>query len=127
MAPGVKGEPVRVFSNQAAAMLADIAVDCRCANALNVEVRVSGSSPSATISVEGAPERGGNYLPLRDPEASRSGVAADTSFDVVVGTAWARIRLADVSGSFGYGRGFTVIATPYIAPAQGRLAITFGA
>lgn len=121
----VKGAPLRVFSQQSLARLSDDSVDVRAFNAVNVEVLVTGTNPSGVISVEGGPEKGGDYLPLDDPEASQT-VTVSTSFDVIVGTTWAKIRLADVSGTFGNNQGFTVTVTAYLAPSLGRPAITVG-
>jgi hypothetical protein len=121
----LKGKPVRVFVNQAYNALSDIAVDCRNANAVHVVVLVSGTTPSATISVEGSDEGGANYIALPDPNASQSAVTAAKAFDVIVGSAWVKVRIASISGTFALGQGFTVIVTPYVAPSitesDGRL------
>lgn len=120
----VKGQAVRVFNNQALNALSDVPVDCREANALTLEIQVSGTGASATVSIEGAPEAGGPYLPLFDPNASKT-VTTRTSFDCIVGTAWAKVRIADIVGSY-VNQGFSVIATPYVSPGQSNLSITFG-
>ncbi len=114
---GVKGTPVRVFENQVANALSDISVDCREANAINVLVIATGASIGATVSVEGSEAQGGNYLALADPNASKA-VTASTSFDVVVGTAFIKIRIASRTGG-----SFTVIVTPYISPGQATINI----
>lgn len=114
----IKGLPVRVFSNQQANALSDVAVDCRGYNAVNVAVYVGGSA-SATISVEGSSEEGGNYLSLSDPNATQTGVSASESFDCIVGTAWVKVRLsAYASGSF------TIVVTPYQSPGMSQVQIT---
>lgn len=111
-----KGDPVRMFDRQQANALSDVAADCRRCNALHIDILVAGTTPSATISVEGASERGALYLPLPRP-AVLGDVSANASFDVIVGTAWAKVRVANISGT---GASFTVIATPFIAPDQTR-------
>lgn len=117
----VKGAAARVFVNQQANALSDIAVDCRRANAVSVEVLVTGTTPSATISLEGSSEEGGNYLPLPDPNASQSAVGANKLFDAVVGKGWVKVRVASISGTFGAGQGYTIIVTPYVSPGQAVL------
>lgn len=119
----VKGLPVRLFENRSAAGLSDRAVDCRGANAILVSVFVTGDTPSADITVEGSDAEGGSYLQLPDPNASQTGVTASKTFDVVVGAAFVKVRLSNVSGTFGAGRGFTVIVTPYISPGQSNVTI----
>jgi len=114
----IKGEAVRVLANQQANRLSDDAVDTAGFNAVNVAVYVGGSG-SATISVEGSYEQGGNYLALSDPNASES-VSSSTSFDCIVGTRWVKVRLADYLGT----ASFTVIVTPYQSPGMSQVQIT---
>lgn len=110
----IKLDPVRVFNKQQQNYLSDKSVDCRNANAVNVAVIVNGTNPSATILVEGSQESGGNYILLDDPKASRT-VTANTNWNVMVGTAWTKIRIANISGTFASGEGFTIIVTPFVA------------
>lgn len=126
MAGVLKGEPVRAFEYRQSAGLSDKWIDCRQANALTVQIDVTGTSPSATVSVEGAPLPSGVSLPLDDPQASQSLVTSSRSFDTSVGAAWVRLRLADVSGAFGENQGYTITATPYVAPGSGKLSISMG-
>lgn len=114
----VKGVPYPLFANRSYSSLSDEAIDCQRLTALHVNVYVTGSgSPSATVSVEGSDASGGAYLPLPDPSALRVNVTANTSFDVIVGgIAFAKVRLSSIGGTFADGQGFTVIATPYLAP-----------
>jgi hypothetical protein len=115
--PYVKGNPVRVFSNHGVNGLSDVAIDCRNFNAVSVAVYLGGAG-TGTVSVEGSDERGGNYLPLTDPNASKA-VTENVSFDCIVGAAWARIRLAAITGGL-----WTIIVTPYVSPGQTRLDVS---
>lgn len=117
----IKGETVLMWDVPAAANgLSEYAVDCRRYNALHVHVIASGTTPSATISVEGGAGEGGNFVTLPDAGASRVAVSTETAFDVMVGASWARIRIASISGTFGLGQGYTIRCTPYVAAAQPR-------
>ena len=114
-ATALKGDPVWVLSRQTTNVLSDTAVYCGEHNAVHVEVFVNGTSPSATISVEGCAEQGGTYLALPAYSAKQSAVIADTAFDVPVGSAWVKVRVADISGTFGSGQGYSIRVTPYTA------------
>lgn len=120
---GVKGAPIRLFSHRSANGASDKAVDCRGYNAVLVEVYVTGAIPSATLTVQGASAEGGTYLTLPDPNATQAAVAASKSFDVVVGAAFVKVAISSISGTFGEGRGYTVIVTPYISPGQSNITI----
>lgn len=122
----IKGAPLRIFglTPRSANGLSDLALDCRLANAVHVEVYVSGATPSATITIEGASESGGNFQTLPDPNATQAAVATDDSFDVNVGSAWVRVRIASISGTFTAGQGYIVIVTPYVAAGQNQINVT---
>ncbi len=105
----LKDDTTRVFSNQSFDQLSDKVIDCRRANYVHLDILVAGTSPSAVISLEGATEQGGNYVPL--PGASQL-VTRDTAIDWPVGARFVKVRLASVSGTF------TVIATPYSAASE---------
>lgn len=113
----LKGKPWRVFSAQSIAALSDMTIDCQGYNALNVQVYVTGTSPSATVSVEGS-DGGAGYMALSDVNAKQHTVTAARSFDVQIGSAFAKIRLADLAGTFGANQGYTVVCTPFVMPAQ---------
>lgn len=121
---GVKGLPVRLFEGRAANGPSDKAVDCREVNAVLVTVFVTGQSPSATLTVKGSEAEGGTFLQLPDPNAVQVGVAASTQFEVVVGSAFVKVEISSISGTFGRGQGYTVIVTPYISPGQTKVDIT---
>lgn len=111
----LKGLSVRVFDiPRQTDGISEHAVDCRGFNAVSVAVFVTGDTPSATITVKGADAAGGNYLKLPDSNAEQLTVSNDVMFDVVVGTAFVRIELSSVTGTFGPGQGYTVIVTPYV-------------
>ena len=118
----IKGDPVRLFSRQTANALSDSAVDLRQFNAAHVVVLVTGTTPSATVSLEGAEEEGGNYIALPGPNASQT-VTANVAFDVMVGSAFAKVRIASISGTFASGQGYTVIVTPYRAGGQANIQV----
>lgn len=114
-APVLKGEPVRLFVNQASTATSDQSVDCRGFNALHVEVFAFGT-PSATLVVQGRGESGALAIALPSPNATQT-ITGSTSFEVTVGSAWASMELTITSGSF------TVIATPYWSPGPGSMGI----
>ncbi len=120
----IKGTPVRVFQNQVLNALSDVAVDCREFNAVSVHVTVTGTSASADLTVEGASAAGGFTLTLTDVNATQTGVTSNLLFDVVVGTAFVKVRLANVSGTFKAGQGFTVTVIPYVSPGQTTVQAT---
>ncbi len=107
-APTLKGTPVRVFSNQASDLLSDKLLDFRGFNAASVQVTVNGTTPTAVISMEGS-DGGILSSPLPDPNAMQL-VTASCIFECAVGTAFGRVRLKNVSGTF------TVTVTPFVSP-----------
>ncbi len=104
----VKGDPVIAFSAQSVAGRSG-AIDCREGNACSIAVYASGPGASCALSVLGAPAAKGAFLPLVDPGATRT-VTASLIFDVVVGSGFVVVELANVVGSF------TVVCTPYVSP-----------
>ncbi len=119
----IKGASVRVFENQQINALSDKVVDCRGANAVHVEVFVNGATPSATLTLKGASEPGGNYLTLPAPNATQTSVSANDAYDCLVGAPYVKMDLSAISGTFGSGLGYTVIITPYVAPGLNTQAI----
>lgn len=111
----LKGQPLQVFSSAAANGDSDDVLDCSGFNAVQVNVYVGGSSPSATISLKGAPAAGGNFLQLPDRNASHS-VTADTSFTVMVGAPFVKANIASRTAGT-----FTVILTPFVAAGQAEI------
>ena len=122
VAAGLKGEPVMVFGSppQQTARLSDKAIDMGPYNMVTVQVWVTGTSPSAVVSVEGGAEQASSYLPVADPNGSKT-ITASTAFDVICGSRWAKIRIASVSGTFLDGQGYVVWVTPYVSPGQPRV------
>ncbi len=118
----IKGDPVRVFSNQAIAAISDFAVECTHYNAVNVQVFVSGQAASADLTVLSAPQQGGFFLQSPDINSHQANVASNTSFDVVIGQGWARVQISNIAGTFAPGQGYTVIVTPYVSPGQSRVS-----
>ncbi len=110
----IKGKPVTVFQAWQANGLSDVYVDCRNANRVNFQIFVTGTTPSATISIEAAAESGSNYIAIQDTNGSQASVTANDSFNAIVGEAWVKVRIASISGTFAYGQGFTVVVTPYV-------------
>ena len=117
----VKGLPVWVFNDQPADAVSEDAADCtRWYNALSVQVIANGVSPTATLSIIGAPAQGAaTYLSLPDPNASKA-LTGKAAFDVVVGSAYAKAQLSSVSGVF------TVIFTPYRSPGPCSINVRVG-
>ena len=108
-----KGESVRVFSGQSVDALSDKVVDVWGYNAVCVLVLVSGTTPSAVFSIEGATSAGGVYVLL--PSTTQAAITANAAFNATVGAEFIKVRLASISGTFGSGQGFIVIVIPYIA------------
>lgn len=122
-APPIKGASVRVFDGQQIAALSDQRVQVGAYNAVHVEVLLSGSGASGTLTVQGSDSRGGLYQTLPDPNATQA-ITANTSFDVVVGAEWVALNLSGVSGTFVGRQGLTAIVTPFVSPGQTNLTIT---
>jgi len=122
----IKGEPVWALYQAQANALSDETVDCRQCNAVAVAVTVRGVGASADLAIYGAPLPGGPFLPLADTAASKTAVAADTAFDCVVGSSFAKVNLANIVGTFKPGEGFTISVTPYVSPGGGRVRLTMG-
>lgn len=107
----LKGQAVQVFSGQKTNALGDTAVDCTGYNAVSIQAFVRGSSPSADLSLEGAPSSPGPYVPISTVNV-KTGLDASAIFDVLVGASWIKVRLANMSGSFDAG-GFEIKVTPF--------------
>ncbi len=114
----LKGEVNRLFVNQQFNQSSD-RVEMSQWNMLHVDVRVTGSSASATITIQGD-DGTGNYVALPDPLATKTAVGANVSYDVVVGTRYARVDISSISGSYTAGQGFTVIVTPFRSGAASQ-------
>lgn len=117
LGPRFKGDPVRLFDGQQLAALSDFFVDCRDFNAVHVECAVQGTGgPGATLQFLGGSASGGAFLPLPDPAALILRLTASTAFDITVGAAFLKAQISAIGGTFQPGQGFTVIATPFVAP-----------
>lgn len=90
-------------------------VDCRGYNAVHVEAYVNASAASFDLYIEGSNSSSGVYLSASDPSGTRTGVTSSVAFNVLVGAAFVRARVANVSGTFAAGQGVQVWLTPYIA------------
>ena len=111
--PLLKGRPVRVFSNESVNKISDTKVDCRNFNRVHFDVVVTGTTPSATITILGL--LGGRpFVALSDSNATQAGVTANDSFDCIVGCEEITVEISSISGTFGAQQGFTVVVTPYI-------------
>ena len=111
--PVFKGHPVRVFSNESVNKISDVKVDCRNFNRVHFDVVVSGTTPSATITILGF--LGGRpFVALPDSNATQAAVTTNDSFECIVGCEEITVEISSISGTFGAQQGFTVIVTPYI-------------
>ena len=109
----LKGLPQRIFSTQGANATSDEKIDCRGFNRLHVDVIVTGTTPSATITVMSLV--GGTPLAaVPDSNGTQAAVTASTGFDCIVGAEEVTIRISSISGTFPSGQGYTIIATPYV-------------
>ncbi|MDA8217616.1 MAG: hypothetical protein M0Z94_08380 [Dehalococcoidales bacterium] len=117
--PVIKGQSVVALQSQPIARTS-LAIDTQKYNAVYVQIFVTGTTPSATVTVQGAAY--GSYQTLPDPNASKT-VAAATSYEVVVGAPSVVIDLSSVSGTFADGEGFTVIVTPFVSPGSTNVSV----
>lgn len=119
----VKGSPITLLTTQTTAKLSDTYVPCLDYNALHLTVLVTGQNASCDLTVLGAPQPYGVWLPLPDINAVQH-ITQSVEIDVIVGQSYATVRIDNVQGTFASGQGITVIATPYIAPGQSRVQAT---
>lgn len=106
----IKGEPRIIAQNQATAGISRDRINCDQYNAIHFDVLVSGGSSAVDLTVEGCYAEGGVYATIADPQGTRS-VTASESFDVVIGSVWAQVRLGVVPA----GQSYTIWATPWVA------------
>jgi len=116
--PQIKGRSVYLLNAQGRNGRSTEKLDMRQFNAAHIDVFVSGATPSASVLVNGSNEAGGTYNLLPDPNAAQRAVVENLSFDVACGAAWLEVEIADISGTFGAGTGYTVLVTPYVAPVS---------
>ena len=109
----LKGHPQTLLSNESVNRTSDKVVDCRSFNRVHVDVSVTGTTPSVTITVMGI-LRGSPFVAVPDSNGTQTGVSASTSFDCIVGMEEITVRLTSISGTYGSQQGFTVIVTPYV-------------
>lgn len=119
--PSVKGDAMRVFSNYAYNGTSEI-LDFSKFNAAFVEVLVTGTSPSATITIQGSAD-GSRFSALPDPNATKTFVRANTVFEIGIGCSFVRVDIASISGTFVANQGYTIIVVPFIAPRVERHSI----
>lgn len=119
-----KGSPVMVFERQQLAALSSQGTATgQMYNAIEVQVLVSGTTPSATVRLLGGPTPGGPMLPLSDSESTQTGVTGNLLFNSVVGAPYVFVSLSQVTGTYAAGEGWTVILTPYLSPGSGKLSL----
>lgn len=104
-----KGAPVRLIDQANAAKTSDEALAVQAFNAVSLEIYCSGAGASAVVEVLSGPSAGRCTLPVIDPNSGPT-VTQNTMIDVIVGSAYAKVRISSVTGTW------IVIATPYIAP-----------
>ena len=111
-----KGTPVQTFAEPVSrAATSTRYVDCSRFNAIHIDCYVNATGASFDLIIEGSNSASGVFLPLSDPSATRAGITGSLTFNVLVGAAYARARIANVSGTFASGQGIQVFATAYIA------------
>ena len=111
----VTGPVSRIFTNRPVAFSdTDKDQDVQEYNFVHVDVLVSGTTPVATLVLYAVPfgARDAIKIQLSDPAASQV-ITANKSFDCPVGSAFLRVALEGVSGTFATGQGYTVLVTPY--------------
>ena len=110
-----KGRAVRLIDEAIAAVTSDETLDVSQFNAVSLEIYPSGAGASAVVTVLGGPSKGtARFLPVIDPNSGQT-ITSNTIVDVIVGSAWVKVQLSSVTGTW------TVIATPYIAPGPTAL------
>jgi hypothetical protein len=121
--PRLKGEPYTPFLTATGPGDSDETMDLRDFNAVVVKVIVTGTNPKADILLIDSESPAGNFLACTDPQGAMLNVTSSTQAMMICGAHFARIRLANVSGVFAYGQGFTVIVWPFVAAGQSTINV----
>lgn len=111
-----KGKPVVVCSNYSSTdtkIFDDKKVDVRGYNKIHFDVLVTGTTPSATITILGV-VLGTPRVAVPDSNGTQAGVSATDSFVCEVGCQEIAVQISSLSGTFTSGQGFTVVVTPYV-------------
>jgi hypothetical protein len=123
-----KGEPVQAFQIPVSqASTSTTIVNVSGYNAVHVEAYLLASSASFDLILEGSNSASGVFITLSDPNASTAGVTANKAYNVLVGSAYVRVRVANVSGTFATGQGVQVYVTPYVAGGTNTFSNTVSA
>lgn len=111
-----KGSPVPAFQVPVSrAVTSTSYVDVGQYNAVHIDCYINATGASFDLIIEGSNSASGVYLPIADPNSTRSGITSSLSYNVLVGAAFARARIANVSGTFANGQGIQVFLTGFIA------------
>lgn len=111
-----KGIPQAAFPTPVAQAVASTSyVDCRGYNAVHVEAYVNAAGASFDLYIEGSNALSGIFLASADPTGTKTGITSSVAFNVLVGAAYVRARVANVTGTFSLGQGVQVWMTPYVA------------
>ncbi len=111
-----KGRPVPAFQVPVSRSATSTNyVDVQAYNALHVDVYILATGASFDIAIEGSNSASGVYLPLSDPNATRTGITTSQTYNAYVGASFVRVVLSNVTGTFAAGQGIQVWLTPYIA------------
>lgn len=111
-----KGRPVQAFQvPTSVASTSTNLVDVQAYNAIHIDAYVLATSCSFDLIIEGSNSASGVYMTVADSSAVKAGITANTTYNVLVGAAFARARIANVSGTFLPNQGIQVYLTPYIA------------
>jgi hypothetical protein len=125
----LKGEPFTVFRNQTVDATSDVTFEIRDFNAMVIKVLVSGKGaggvglPSADVMLVDSETPAGIFLDCTDPQGQQLAIHASQQSTTICGAHFARIKLANVTGQFAQGEGYTVIVWPFVAAGQPRVEV----
>lgn len=120
-----KGLPTPAFQVPVAqASSSSTIVDLRSYNAVHVDAYMNASSASFDIIIEGSNSQSGVFITMPDPNAVKTGVTSNTTFNVLAGAAFVRARVTNVSGTFAVGQGIQIYLTPYVAAGNTNVNIS---
>ena len=120
-----KGLPTPAFQVPVAqASSSSTILDLRLYNAVHVDAYVNATSASFDIIIEGSNSQSGVFITMPDPNAIKTGVTANTTFNVLAGAAFVRARVANVTGTFAVGQGVQIYLTPYVAAGNTNVNIS---
>ena len=101
--------------------LSDYTIDCGDWNALDFQVKMSGTTPSVDVQVvQGDAAGGSNFLPVPDSAGKQTAVTTSKGFRCEIGRRYVRIQLSNFSGT---GVAVQVSCIPYLSGASTEVTV----